>query len=141
MIITINDMLLGYKDQFVQKLQSGVKIHTLRAKRKLQIEPGDKLQHYGKVRQRGMFKIMPDNHCVSNQEVQIWDYSDDVRVHVDGKQLSKLDQAEFCINDGFDSWDDFKAFWLNHPKRNEIRDEDDAIIFSGVCHHWTDKRY
>ena len=129
-------MLLGYKNQFVPKIESGIKCHTIRAKRKNPIKQGDTLHHYANVRQKSM-RLISKNECTKVQEIEIRikDGKIDVWVgqaHINGRTLEKL-----VLHDGFNSVEEFQAFWEKHPSSKTDK-SGVTLSFEGDLIHWTD---
>lgn len=135
-------MILSFKKQFVEKILSGEKIHTIR-----EDKPGrwvaDKLIHFATGVRTAKYHCYMEDTCKSVQSIQIqyflWEYEsskDNMRVLVNGGLFYNVDrkfatgseQMELLAkNDGFDSIEEFFKWF----------DSD----FEGVIIHWTDFRY
>jgi len=113
--------LLGFQDQFVDKVLRGEKRHTIRAFRKgAEIRRGDWLHLYAKPRQKGM-RLIFRAPCTQVEPISIG-FGGDVRV---GKTQLDVGEIELlAIRDGFSGRTDFYRFW------------DDRLPFSGQIIHW-----
>lgn len=117
-------MILGFNPIFVPKIQSGIKIHTLREDphgrwfvgRSIQFATGVRTKNYTKFR---------DGVCHATQVVRI--YPEQRRVIVDLKRLDMDELSTFALRDGFDSVDDFFKWFTKSKSYNLI--------------HWTPLRY
>ena len=128
-------MILGFKQQFLSKIEDGTKKHTIREDKNDRWRHG-KVIHFAtgvRTKNYNCFKI---GKCVSTQIIEIRylnKYSDYPVVTIDGKEYRfywKADWDILCrlsINDGFNS---FTAFckWFNKD-------------FKGKIIHWTDLKY
>jgi hypothetical protein len=113
------------------------KLHTIREDKKDRWQVGTKIDFFINCRQKDMFRFAPVLPVVSVQKVEIiWiGFSDSFRpwVRIDGKSIYTIDQIdsnkmlELAHNDGFDSIEDFFAYF----------NED----FTGKLIHWTDLKY
>jgi len=77
----------------------------------------------------GLLAFAPEKNVVSVQDIKIeyYDDGDCVEVIIDNKTKTVDELEQFCINDGFESSDDFFEFF-NHD-------------FEGQIIHWTDLKY
>lgn len=122
---------------YVAKDKLSHKIHTIREDKNDRWKAGTKIDFFINCRQKNMFRFSPVLPVVSVQKVEIiwiacygtfrpW-------VRVDGKKIYTIDQGhnermlQLAQNDGFDTIDDFFAYF----------NED----FAGKIIHWTDLRY
>jgi hypothetical protein len=106
----------GFKGRFVPKIKARIKKHTMRNERKRHVRVGESPQLYEKMRQKGCAKIIPDPECVAVEPVQIDFKKDTVRI---GERPVIRDQAErdeFAVSDGFEDWEDLRAFWKKEHK-------------------------
>jgi hypothetical protein len=113
------------------------KIHTIREDKNDRWHAGKMIDFFINCRQKNMFRFAPVLPVVSVQKVEIiWvGFSDSFRpwVKIDGKSIYTLDQIDkekmlqLAQNDGFDTIEDFFAYF----------NED----FQGKIIHWTDLRY
>jgi hypothetical protein len=127
---------LSFKKQFAPHIRSRRKRHTIRAKRKRPIKPGDKLYLYTGMRTKSCQKIM-DTVCVKVEDIKIEmrPYKgkgvlasglDFPHVIVEGIELSGDEKESLAYADGFDSFADMMKFW------------DGRLPFSGDLIHWKD---
>lgn len=123
-------MLLTFKEQFVDLIQSGIKIHTIRSDPKGRFEPGKKL-HFWKDNPRNPQKE-PYRFKVGNV-VSVQDCLIDPNngfVLIDGAiifdRLSELNLL--ARNDGFESFDQMVTEWFDCRRTYKIV-------------HWTDFVY
>jgi hypothetical protein len=122
-------MILSYKPQFVPKWQSGQKLHTIRR------DPHNRW-HAGRVAQFAIgvrtknYKQFDERVCTGTQPIIIEHdvhAIGDTVVVIDEQVLSPGQVLLLAKNDGFDSVDDFYA-WFNKD-------------FIGKILHFTDLRY
>ena len=125
-------MILSFKPQFVKPIKAGTKIHTIRKDphgrwkpgRKIHLATGVRTKHYEQFR---------SGVCVSTQEIYIkWcsrhgHWMGDTLTFVDGTAVKSDIIEQIAINDGFESVQDFFA-WFSED-------------FSGKIIHFTDLRY
>lgn len=118
------------------------KIHTIREDTKDRWKAGNKIDFFINCRQKDMFRFAPALPVVSVQKITVLWYRQDcnaflehmyayknrnVRVYIDGDAIKKEVIKQLAINDGFDTPEDFFAYF----------NED----FKGKIIHWTDLRY
>ena len=125
-------MLLGFKKRFAPKIVSGSKIHTVRAKRKVQPKIGEVLHMYTGLRTKDAELITKQHNLIGCQEAQIYVGLRIIEIIIDGRHLEVNEIADFCINDGFENIQDFKNYWL---------DGAEYLEFVGDVFHWTDFKY
>jgi hypothetical protein len=128
-------MITGFEKRFEKPIEDGAKKHTLREDKNDRHKEGKRLHLAIGVRTK-MYRLLKVVKCTGTQRVTILygngGYSDvfvyqDVRVLVDGRELSYKEIGELAKNDGFERQDDFFRFF----------DKD----FRGKIVHWTDLRY
>ena len=125
-------MILGFKEQFKQKIIDGTKKHTIRedmydrweAGRIIHFATGVRTKHYD------CFKI---DVCKSTQKIEtgIRNVEKGVfecAIKIDGRVLSEREAEQFVIRDGFRSIPDFFDFF-------------NFTYFKGKIIHWTDLKY
>lgn len=131
MILNFSETINGVKSNFVEKILSGEKIHTIRRDSNNRWFAGRKIQFYTGARTKKAKKF-GESVCVSVQSILIikgcW-------VWIDGSELTKeqLNSDEIDVlakNDGLKSGD------LLNFIRETYGDD-----FSGKIIHWTDYRY
>lgn len=113
------------------------KIHTIREDKKERWKPGTKIDFFINCRQKNMFRFAPVLPVVSVQKVQIvyyhnretltLDLPQKKGVIIDDEPLMRSEIEQLALNDGFDTIEDFFAYF----------NED----FIGKIIHWTDLRY
>ena len=135
---------LGYND--FRHLQDALelinpKLHTIRKDKTNRWQPGTKIDFFINVRKKNMFRFAPVLPVVSVQKVEIvWVelfgkkvahvFIEDnffAKVKFDSDLIVKGDMLQLALNDGFDSIEDFFAYF----------NED----FTGKLIHWTDLKY
>lgn len=121
-------MVLGFKQQFVQKILDGSKIHTIRRDEHRRWQKGVRIHFATGVRTKdyNQFKV---GVCKFNQRIQIDASCRAVYLGLNGglHRLSAKGVDLLAKNDGFESTE---VFW-----------EWFAEDFSGVIIHWTDFIY
>lgn len=117
-------MILGFKQQFVDKIMSGHKIHTLREDKKNRWSRYHIIHFATGVRTKD-YHCFLTRHCVSVQNITIEPI--EKVVYVDGKWLSDKGIQALVKNDGFDSIQEFWQ-WFDKP-------------FEGKIIHWTSLKY
>ena len=123
-------MILGFKGRFVPKILDGTKIHTFREDKKNRWKKGNKIHGATGVRTK-RYKQFFEDVCKSTQKI-VMKYVDkneyvDLEITVDNYKLTPAEKAILAVNDGFETFDDFKKWF----------DKD----FKGKIIHWTDYRY
>ena len=110
-------MLLGFQKKFKDKIVSGEKRQTIRAKRKYPIKVNDKLQFYTGLRTKYCEKIMDDMICREIHEIEITK-NKIVRIN---DYLIDCDQKEIIAKaDGFNNFDEmYNWFCKNHNLENK----------------------
>ena len=108
------------------------KLHTIREDKKERWKPGTKIDFFINCRQKNMFRFAPVLPVVSVQKIEI--VYDKVfgktlypEILIDNVKLHPMKLEELAQNDGFDSIEDFFAYF----------NED----FTGKLIHWTDLKY
>ena len=132
-------MILLFEKQFIEPLQKGVKIHTIRLDEKNQWK-GFKLIHFKawskKPYRSSMLDIRDKTMMESTQKVFMSICQGRVCISIDGKELFGYpERNEFAINDGFENWEAFENYF--YPIIDKMEDQ----CYSGKLMHWTDKRY
>lgn len=112
------------------------KLHTIRQDEKNRWGAGCDIHFVINNRTPNRFQFAPVIKCVSVQEIEIKSdnqslsngYSVNFKtIIVDGKMLDGMDIYQLAINDGFDSVEDFFAYFNKD--------------FTGKLIHWTDLKY
>jgi hypothetical protein len=121
---------------FLAKDKKPAKLHTIREDKTNRWKEGMKIDFFINMYRKEMFRFAPVLPVVSVQKVEIkWITSKntnpywykDASVSIDNRFLSTKDCEELAQNDGFDTVEDFFAYF------NEG--------FKGKIIHWTDKKY
>lgn len=115
------------------------KIHTIREDKKSRWKVGTKIDFFINARQKNMFRFAPVLPVVSIQKVEIVYelsfykkktaivYIDDKLFYHAVEHNNEFKMLDFANNDGFDTIEDFFAYF-NKP-------------YIGKLIHWTDKKY
>ena len=148
-------MLLGFKKRFVEPIQIGTKVFTMRNKRKTDPIIGETLYMYTGLRTSNCSLISNKEKLVSIQKVEVAlrvhvsekrkiTYADDFEIKVDGRFLELAELPQFVGFDGFESTDDFVSYWMQGLKVKKhfeftpghYWNHNELDLF-----HWTDLRY
>lgn len=149
-------MLIGFKKRFIEPIQIGTKVFTMRNKRKVQPKIGETLYMYSGLRTNNTVKIGDTEKLMSIQEVYIsmrrhwvagampkrW-YVTALTVKVDGRALSAEQIQEFVRYDGFTDVPDFAAYWFESSEKAHKAKKNSVNWVRGKLqlYHWTDLRY
>lgn len=129
-------MVLAFKHQFVHKIWSGQKIHSIREDKKNRWHPGQKIHMATGVRTNNYTCFSDSNICTGTQRIFMTYFSGKmIEISIDEHYLSHSEIDQLVKNDGFDSYDDFFNYF--YPMIMAHKDE----YFSGKIIHWTDFRY
>lgn len=101
----------GFKGRFVAPIRAKIKRHTMRNDRKRHALPGEPVQLYEKMRQKGCAKIIPDPICQRVEPVRIDFRKDTVKIGAMPIIHTKEARDHFAVSDGFTDWEDLRAFW------------------------------
>lgn len=135
-------MLLGFKERFVEPIQNGTKIFTLRSKRKITPKIGETLYMYTGLRTSHCYKISDKHTLKCTQEAYLYIRKDDERtviiIEVDNRNLNPEQIEQFAINDGFLNKDEWAEYWLMTSGAKVA-----VKITTGKMDmfHWTDFKY
>lgn len=135
-------MLLGFKPRFVEPIQIGTKVFTLRVRRKKMPKVGETLFMYTGLRTSKCAKISDKEKLISIQTVKVTIIQEkhltSIIIVVDGRLLSVKEVSEFVKFDGFRDRMDFAEYWIKSQgvKGNIKRAGGTFDMF-----HWTDLRY
>jgi len=122
-------MILPFKEQFVEPIMSGRKIHTIREDRKNRWIRGKTIHFATGVRTKNQ-NTFYSNLCRGTQEIKIYWRGNTVypvAIFIDKKVLTLDETERLAINDGFKTVDEFYKWF----------DSD----FKGKIIHWTELRY
>ena len=109
---------------FEDKIKKGIKLHTIRWDGKDRWKKGRKI-HFAHGVRTNNYNCFKEGICISTQKIEIQDRT----INVDGYYLSSSTIEYLSINDGFDSLEDFWAWF------------DVYSPFAGKIIHWTDLEY
>lgn len=127
--LTTNIMILSFKPQFVEKILSGSKIHTIREDKNKRWSIGKKIHSATGVRTK-QYNCFHEGQCKGLQEFSIYWRGNNiypVAVYISRRELNLDETERLAKNDGFDTVDDFYK-WFNKD-------------FKGIIIHWTDFIY
>ena len=110
----------SFKQQFVAKVESGEKLHTIRAKRKNRPRVGQTFYGYYGLRTKQCRKLV-ESVITRVQDIVIDDLCG---IMVDGDGLSLVEREELAVADGFSNYEQMLRFW------------DGRLPFSGDIIHW-----
>lgn len=129
-------MILAFKQQFIEPIIHGNKIHTVREDPKKRWHK-DRIIHFATGVRTKHYKEFNSGICTGVQKVfMTYAYNDLIEISIDGRELSwHHERLEFAQNDGFENWEDFFNWF--YPIIKASKDE----CFSGKIIHWTGKRY
>lgn len=137
-------MLLGFKNQFVEPINLGIKKHTIREDKNNLWRVGMKIHMATGVRTKNLHKFREET-CLGLQTIEIkwkepdellrslnepyWTWGRSVRVLIDGVIVTGVDEIidSLALNDGFKDRDDFFKWFCND--------------FTGKIIHWTELKY
>lgn len=99
----------SFNRRFVDRIEAGTKMQTVRGGRRHHARPGQMIQLYTGMRTRACRKIAPDALCISSLPVTLV-FGDDpvLRVIVAG---CDTDAWSFARSDGFEDEHGLVAFW------------------------------
>lgn len=125
-------MILPFKEQFVQPINEGIKIHTIREDLHNRWHPGIKMHMATGVRTKHYHCFNDKHKCVSTQKItiNIIRFGCEMRIAfvvIDGRQLLFDEVVTLAKNDGFANLDQFKDWFIGG--------------FDGKLIHWTPFKY
>lgn len=139
-------MLLGFKPRFVEPIQKGSKVFTLRTARKHEPKIGETLYMYTGLRTANCMLISNKEKLISKQRVRIVIYADyvevSVNIWVDGRELTQAEKELFYGYDGFVDIHDFVNYWIESStgKKRKINKRYEVGGFL-TMYHWTDLKF
>ena len=113
--------LYNFRPQFVSKIESGEKTHTIRAPRVHQDKPGDTMHLYTGLRRKGA-RLLGRFECVKVEIIRI---SEAGLSWIDDILLSRDERQALARRDGFADFREMMRFW------------DGRRPFEGFVFHWT----
>ena len=126
-------MILGFKPQFVKKILSGSKIHSIREDSNKRWKLGMKIHIASGVRTKN-YNCFKECICTGIQEIEINTgpyFLNDCRIKVDGRILGADEKQSLAKNDGFENLVSF-YLWFKQDKKD---------IRTLRLIHWTDFKY
>jgi hypothetical protein len=117
--------LYNFMPQFVPKIRSGEKRHTIRGDRRYPDKPGDMMHLYCGLRTRSVELIMRVP-CVRVERIKIdcTPGGEPTNIAIEGVWLSRSEREALARCDGFDSFADMMKFWNGR------------LPFHGHIYHW-----
>jgi hypothetical protein len=112
--------LYNFQKRFAQAVSDGSKTHTIRGRRARPDKAGNTLHLYTGLRQKGS-RLLLRAVCTRVEEISI---THDGLIKIEGRYLSRLEQEELAVSDGFESAVDMLRFW------------DGRLPFEGHVIHW-----
>jgi hypothetical protein len=112
--------LYNFRPQFVAKILSGEKQHTIRRIRAVPDKPGNTLHLYTGLRRKGA-RLLMRVPCVKVEEIEITPLS----VKIEGNVLDASEEETLARRDGFPNFAIMMEFW------NER-----GLPFKGHIIHW-----
>jgi hypothetical protein len=109
---------------FEEKIKNGIKLHTIRRDEKDRWRKGNKI-HFSTGSRTGNYNCFKEGECTGTQEIEISGRN----IWVDGIMMTLDEIEDLAINDGFDSLNDFWAWF------------DQYDPFMGRLIHWSQLRY
>lgn len=126
-------MVLGFKAQFVPKIMSETKIHTIRKDATRRWRAGMKI-HMGTGVRTKQYSCFLEEWCESVQQIEVFTSTEKMNgyfVKIDGRLLSPEETLELALNDGFNSIEEFYLWFARDGKLSRTL----RLI------HWTDFKY
>ena len=105
----------NFKKQFSEAVKSGRKTHTIRRKRKYPTKRGDVLFLYYGMMSKAC-ELLKAVTCQAVKPLSIVGMA----VFIDGIELNNNEITELAISDGFNSINEFYAFFENYNRDLEI---------------------
>ncbi len=120
-------MVLGFKQQFKEKILNGSKIHTIRIDKNNRWKVGMPIQFATGVRTK-KYECFKKVKCVSVQEIELNFWNSSPTIIIEGKRISYEQSEELAKNDGFEDLSGLMGFFgIKNIKAKLI--------------HWTDFKY
>ena len=119
-------MMLSFKDRFVDAIQNGTKIHTIREDTNNRWKPGVKI-HFATGLRTPNYNCFREGVCTGVQDIIIARY----RIVIDILEIELKKWDELAKNDGFDNADAMIDWFRFHYD----------LPFFGRLIHWTDYKY
>jgi hypothetical protein len=110
---------------FENKIKKGIKLHTIRVDGKNRWRKGMKI-HFATGNRTPQYNCFKEGVCTGTQTIEIRDH---YSVLIGGRMQTNDQIQDIAINDGFDTIEDFWAWF------------DQYTPFTGKIIHWTNIRY
>jgi hypothetical protein len=123
-------MILGFKQQFKDKILDNSKIHSIRQDKKERWKSGRLIQFCTGVRTKQHYQFYEDV-VKSVQTIEI--FTNIKSVIIDSRVLTDEQVYDLAINDGFDSIHEFYEWFKQY--------ENEYHFFTGRLIHWTNHKY
>lgn len=149
--INMNEFIEYGRDNLPQPYKIGThkaKLHTIRADIKERWEKGKKIHFVINNRTKNMAQFAPIVTVVSVQDIFMTRRGSELEITVakvgsymggEDIYLCYKEKCELALNDGFDTYDEFKEYFFNQIEANF--EEKGNNWFSGKIIHWTNHRY
>lgn len=122
---------LNFQQQFKSDILALKKPHTIRAKRKRDIKPGDTLHLFTGLRTKKAVKFAICPSCPQIQDITIaYPPNDTPHVILQGKRLNRRETEELAQRDGFSTSADFFEFFRK-PAEKENNEFHGELIWFG----------
>jgi hypothetical protein len=96
----------SFKQRFAAPILAGTKCQTIRADRRRHARPGEEMQLYTGMRTK-QCRLLARVKCSQVHPVTLSFLQGQVRIG----RISYYDLDAFARRDGFEDWDDMRAFW------------------------------
>lgn len=141
-------MLLGFRKRFVEPIELGTKVFTMRKPRKIEPKIGETLHMYTALRTKHCKRISNKEKLVSTQKVNVkiirrLHEEDILQIMVDGRVLHMFDfeVQDFIRFDGFKDQKDFCDYWISESGGVPWIEGAKTINEELNLYHWTDLRF
>lgn len=124
-------ILNGYLDPFKYD-EVKPKLHTIRTDEKNRWKPEIMIDFFINARQKNMFQFAPRIPLKGKQRIYMTFIQGRFEMSVDDKYMYYPEIEKLAINDGFDSYEDFRDYFINEMVEG---------YYGGYILHWTDLRY
>ena len=145
MLLGLTTSFDGEKTNFLERIESGEKKHTLREDIHWRWKAGRIIQFSTGVRTK-QFKEHFQKPCLLVQSVKLVlneselpPYLADLNIFVDGRLLNPLVNPEFVRNDGFTNELNFLRWFFFEKKSGKWKQV--RTVWTGRIIHWTDLKY
>lgn len=140
-------MLLGFKKRFKDPILIGTKVFTMRdIHRKNKPKIGETLHMYTGLKTKNCEKITDKEKLHGFQTAHLiiekGPKENNLKIQVEGRDLSQAEIEQFVGFDGFKDTDDFINYWIESSTGKKPK-ADKQYVVSGflTIYHWTDLRF